>query len=37
VIPFRDAEAIAADTRESFRKAILGKLVLPYSVAKLAA
>ncbi len=36
-IPFRDAEAIAAETRESFRAAIQGKLVLPRSVAKLAA
>ena len=36
-IAFRDAEAIAAETRESFRKAIQGKLVLPHSVAKLAA
>ncbi|HET6436758.1 MAG TPA: zinc dependent phospholipase C family protein [Anaeromyxobacter sp.] len=36
-IPFRDAQAIAAETRESFRQAILGKLVLPHSVARLAA
>lgn len=36
-IAFRDAEAIAAETRESFRTAIQGKLVLPRSVAKLAA
>jgi len=36
-ILFRDAESIAGETRESFRKAIQGKLVLPYSVAKLAA
>ncbi len=36
-IAFRDAQAIAAETRESFRKAIQGKLVLPHSVAKLAA
>ena len=32
-----DAVAIAAETRESFRKAIQGKLVLPHSVARLAA
>jgi len=37
VILFRDAESIAAETRESFKKAIQGKLVLPYSVARLAA
>lgn len=36
-IAFRDAEAIAGETRESFRRAIQGKLVLPYSLAKLAA
>ncbi len=36
-ISFRDAEAIAAETRDSFRKAIQGKLILPHSVAKLAA
>jgi hypothetical protein len=33
----RDAHAIAEETRESFRKAIHGKLVLPPSIAKLAA
>jgi hypothetical protein len=32
-----DAHDIAAETRESFRQAIHGKLVLPYSLAKLAA
>jgi hypothetical protein len=37
VISFRDAEDIAGETRESFRKAIQGKLVLPHSVGKLAA
>ncbi len=36
-ITLRDAHAIAAETRESFRKAIQGKLVLPHSVAMLAA
>ena len=36
-IAFRDAQAIAADTRESFKRAIQGKLVLPYSIARLAA
>ena len=36
-ITHADAAAIAAETRESFRKAIQGKLVLPYSLAKLAA
>lgn len=33
----RDAHEIAAETRESFRRAINGKLVLPPSIAKLAA
>jgi hypothetical protein len=33
----RDAHEIAAETRESFRRAIHGKLVLPPSIAKLAA
>jgi hypothetical protein len=33
----RDAHEIAAETRESFRTAISGKLVLPASLAKLAA
>ncbi len=33
----RDAHAIAAETRESFRTAIQGKLVLPHSVGRLAA
>ncbi len=33
----RDAHEIAAETRESFRRAINGKLVLPASIAKLAA
>ncbi len=33
----RDAHEIAAETRESFRKAINGKLILPPSIAKLAA
>ncbi len=37
VILPRDAHEIAAETRESFRKAINGKLVLPASIAKLAA
>ncbi len=37
IITPRDAHDIAAETRESFRKAINGKLVLPPSVAKLAA
>jgi hypothetical protein len=32
-----DAHAIARETRESFRRAIQGKLVLPASIAKLAA
>jgi hypothetical protein len=36
VLP-RDAHEIAAETRESFRGAIYGKLVLPRSLAKLAA
>jgi hypothetical protein len=36
-ILFRDAEEIAAETRESFRRAIHGKLVLPHSIGKLAA
>lgn len=36
-IPFKDAHAIAAETRESFRTAIQGKLVLPHSVDRLAA
>ncbi|WP_242392884.1 zinc dependent phospholipase C family protein [Anaeromyxobacter oryzisoli] len=34
-IPFRDATEIAAETRESFRRGIHGKLVLPASIAKL--
>jgi hypothetical protein len=33
----RDAHDIALETRESFRKAIYGKLVLPQSIARLAA
>ena len=33
----RDAHEIARETRESFRKAITGKLILPRSLAKLAA
>lgn len=33
----RDAHEIAAETRESFRRAINGKLILPPSIAKLAA
>lgn len=33
----RDAHGIAAETRDSFRRAIQGKLVLPPSLAKLAA
>ncbi len=33
----RDAHEIAAETRESFRRAINGKLVLPPSIARLAA
>jgi hypothetical protein len=37
IIHPRDAHEIAAETRESFRKAIHGKLVLPASLAKLAA
>ncbi len=37
VILHRDAHEIAAETRESFRKAIHGKLVLPPSIARLAA
>jgi len=37
VILFTDAEEIAVETRESFRLAIDGKLVLPRSLAKLAA
>jgi hypothetical protein len=37
VITQADALSIAAETRESFRKAIQGKLVLPRSIAKLAA
>jgi hypothetical protein len=37
VITQRDAAEIAAETRASFRAAIQGKLVLPNSVAKLAA
>jgi hypothetical protein len=36
-IPLKDAHAIAAETRESFREAIQGKLVLPHSVDRLAA
>lgn len=37
MISAKDAHEIAADTRESFRRAIQGKLVLPPSLAKLAA
>ena len=37
VIAPRDAHEIAAETRESFRRAINGKLVLPPSIARLAA
>ncbi len=37
LIHSRDAHEIAAETRESFRKAINGKLVLPASIARLAA
>ncbi len=37
LIHVRDAHEIALETRESFRKAISGKLVLPASIAKLAA
>jgi hypothetical protein len=37
VITFGDAELIAAETRDSFRQAIAGKLVLPHSLARLAA
>ncbi len=33
----RDAHAIAEETRECFRRAIYGKLILPASIAKLAA
>jgi hypothetical protein len=36
-IVFADAESIAGETRESFRKAIQGKLILPHSLARLAA
>jgi len=36
-IEARDAHGIAAETRESFRRAIQGKLVLPLSLARLAA
>jgi len=36
-VSFRDAAEIAAETRESFRRAIQGKLVLPPSVGRLAA
>lgn len=36
-ILFRDAQEIAAETRESFRKAIQGKLILPRSIGRLAA
>jgi hypothetical protein len=36
-ILFRDAAEIAEETRESFRRGIHGKLVLPPSIAKLAA
>jgi len=36
-IDANDAHGIAADTRDSFRRAIQGKLVLPLSLAKLAA
>jgi hypothetical protein len=37
LIHARDAHEIAAETRESFRRAISGKLVLPPSIARLAA
>ena len=37
IILARDAHDIAAETRESFRQAINGKLVLPPSIARLAA
>ncbi len=37
LIQARDAHEIAAETRESFRRAINGKLVLPPSIARLAA
>jgi Zinc dependent phospholipase C len=37
LIHARDAHEIAAETRDSFRRAIHGKLVLPPSIAKLAA
>jgi len=37
LIPAKDAHDIAAETRDSFRRAIQGKLVLPLSLAKLAA
>jgi hypothetical protein len=36
-ILFRDAAEIAGETRDSFRRAIAGKLVLPHSLVKLAA
>ncbi|GAO04521.1 zinc dependent phospholipase C family protein [Anaeromyxobacter sp. PSR-1] len=36
-IPFRDATDIAEETRLSFRRGIHGKLILPPSIAKLAA
>jgi hypothetical protein len=36
-VPAREAHEIAAETRESFRRAIHGKLLLPASLAKLAA
>jgi hypothetical protein len=37
IIAPRDAHEIAAETREAFRKAINGKLILPPSIARLAA
>jgi hypothetical protein len=37
IILARDAHEIAAETRDAFRKAIHGKLILPASIAKLAA
>jgi hypothetical protein len=36
-ILYRDADEIAAETRESFRRGIHGKLILPPSIGKLAA
>jgi hypothetical protein len=36
-ILFRDAEEIAQETRDSFRRGIHGKLILPASISKLAA